>query len=59
MYAGSSASTDRTIRLGRLTSFNHDRGYAIAEGLRDLWVIGGDGSRRMMGIPHFARIRFG
>lgn len=59
LYAGTTTNDEAMIRLGRTTYFDHDRGYAIALGLRDFWVLGTDGSKRMMGLTHFARIDFG
>lgn len=59
LYAGSSIDEDPYVRLGRQTSWDHDRGYSVAKGLRDYWVIGGKGERRVMGLDHVARIDFG
>ncbi len=57
-YAGSGASPDPQVRLGQVTTFDHDLGYAIALGLRDFWVHGTDGSKKMMGLTSFERIDF-
>ncbi len=58
LYASSTTVPDAMLRLGRMTKFDHDRGYAVAQGLRDFWVDAENGSRAMMGVVHFARIDF-
>jgi protein involved in temperature-dependent protein secretion len=58
MYPNTTTIPDPMLRLGRVTKFDHDRGYAVAQGLRDFWVEGEDGSRSMMGVVHFERIDF-
>ena len=59
LYAGSGADADPSVRVGRTTVWDHDRGYAIARGLRDFWVTGQGGDRRMMGLVHFAKLELG
>lgn len=58
LYPNSSIDEETVIRLGRETNWDHDRGYAVAKGLRDFWVIGAKGEKRMMGLGHFAKIDF-
>jgi protein involved in temperature-dependent protein secretion len=58
LYANTTTDPDPLLRLGRVTKFDHDRGYSIAQGLRDFWVDTEDGSRAMVGVVHFSRIDF-
>jgi protein involved in temperature-dependent protein secretion len=59
LYAGSWLADDALTRLGRTTSFDHELGYAVGRGLRDFWVIGKGGERRLMGLVHFDTVTFG
>lgn len=59
LYAGSSSDADPFVRLGRTTTWDHERGYAVAKGLRDFWVIGPGGEQKMMGLVHFAKLELG
>jgi protein involved in temperature-dependent protein secretion len=58
LYTSSGASSDPMTRIGRLTQFDHSRGYCVAVGLRDLWVVQTDGTKTLMGLGHLASMTF-
>jgi protein involved in temperature-dependent protein secretion len=59
LYAGSTVDADPYVRLGRQTSWDHARGYAVAKGLRDYWLFGAKGEKRVMGLDQIEKIEFG
>lgn len=57
-YAGTGVAEDGPVRAGQQTTWNHDRGYALALGQRDWSVNMADGRQVMVGILGVQRIDF-
>jgi protein involved in temperature-dependent protein secretion len=57
-YPGTGLAEDAAVRTGQMTTWDHDRGYAIGSGLRDWSLTLPDGGQSLMGISRVARIDF-
>ena len=55
-HPGTGVATTPEVRIGRLTMWDHSRGYAQAIGQRDLKLITPDGSAAMVGIQQVRSI---
>jgi len=55
-YAGTFVSSNRMVRSGQTTSWEHGHGYAEAIGQRDLKLIGPENRTSMVGILQVQRI---
>lgn len=55
-YAGTFVASDRTVRSGSVTLWDHAHGYAEAIGQRDLKLIGPENRTSMVGILQVQRI---
>lgn len=58
LYVGAGVHPDPHVRLGTVTSWDHDRGYAIASGQRDFRLETGEGGTTIVGQRQIARIDF-
>lgn len=55
-YAGTFVASDRTVRSGQMTSWEHEHGYAEAIGQRDLKLIGPENRQSLVGILQVQKI---
>jgi protein involved in temperature-dependent protein secretion len=58
LYPGTGLADDPTLRTGQSTAWQHERGYAVALGQRDLALSTPDGSSVMVGVLGIRRIDF-
>jgi protein involved in temperature-dependent protein secretion len=58
LYVGAGVHPEPSVRLGTMTTWDHDRGYAIASGQRDFKLVTSDGGMSMVGLRQIARIDF-
>lgn len=58
LYVGAGVHPDPHVRLGTVTSWDHDRGYAIASGQRDFRLETAEGGSTIVGLRQIARIDF-
>ena len=58
LYVGAGVHPEPSVRLGTMTTWDHDRGYAIASGQRDFKLTTSDGGMSMVGLRQIARIDF-
>jgi protein involved in temperature-dependent protein secretion len=58
LYAGTGLAAEPSSRTGTMTTWNHDHGYAVGCGQRDLKVFTEGGGHSMVGILQVARIDF-
>lgn len=58
LYVGAGVHAEPSVRLGTMTTWDHDRGYAIASGQRDFKLSTSDGGMSMVGLRQIARIDF-
>jgi len=58
LYAGSWRHEEPTVRLGKMTLWEHDHGYAEAAGQRDFKLTTPDGGTAMVGLLQVARLDF-
>lgn len=58
LYVGAGVHAEPSVRLGTMTTWDHDRGYAVASGQRDFKLTTSDGGMSMVGLRQIARIDF-
>jgi protein involved in temperature-dependent protein secretion len=58
LYVGAGVHAEPSVRIGTMTTWDHDRGYAIASGQRDFKLTTSDGGMSMVGLRQIARIDF-
>lgn len=58
LYPGSGVSDDNFIRMGRMTTWSRDKGYAEGHGQRDLSLTTAEGGQAMVGLLTIASITF-